>query len=92
VQEFWRPDIDLPLSEMRLFLSSEITQEDHAETIIEPVEREHLTHELRDFIDGAEIFGHDLRLSDIPVDVKTLETCFTLPPAVRVKRCQRSGC
>jgi hypothetical protein len=84
-KSFGGPDIDLPLSEMRLFLSSEITQEDHAETIIEPVERERLTHELRNFIDGTEIFGHHLRLSDIPVDVNTLETCFTLPPAVRVK-------
>jgi hypothetical protein len=84
-KSFPGPEVDLPLSEIRLFLSSEITQDDHAETIIEPVERQRLTHELRNFIDGAEIFGKHLRLSDLPVDVNTLNTCVILPPAVHVK-------
>jgi hypothetical protein len=77
--------VEVPLCELRLFLSSEITQEDHAETIIEPDERSELTDRLRAFVNGADAFGQTLQLSDVPIDADSLDTCFVLPPAVRLR-------
>lgn len=77
--------VEVPLCELRLFLSSEITQEDHAETIIEPDERSELTDRLRAFVNGADVFGQTLQLSDVPIDADSLDTCFVLPPAVRLR-------
>jgi hypothetical protein len=84
-RSFARPSFDAPLCELRLFLSSEITQEDHAETIIDPGERAELTDRLRTFVNGADVFGQSLQLSDIPVDADSLDTCFVLPPAIRLR-------
>jgi hypothetical protein len=49
--------IDVSLAEIRLVLDTQITQEEHADTIIEPVERARLQRQLRDFVDGAEMYG-----------------------------------
>jgi len=81
---FGAPSVGVPLAELRLFLNSEITQEDHAETIIGPDERQGVTHQLRGFIHGAEIFGHNLELSDAPVDLDSFETHFVAPPSICV--------
>lgn len=84
-RSFAGPAIELPLDELRLILGSEITQEEHSETIIEPRERERLTSHVRDFVHNADIFGQPLQLSEVPVDVESLETKFVLPPALRMK-------
>lgn len=82
---FPQPAEPVPFSELRLILDSQITQEDHSETIIKPAERERVMRSVRDFINGAEIFGYELRLSEAPFDLNELPRSFVLPPAVRVK-------
>ncbi len=82
---FMGPAVEVLLGELRLILTSEITQEEHSETIIEPNDREEFTRRLRGFVDGADVSGTDLRLSQTPVDLDTLESIFVLPPAVRVR-------
>jgi hypothetical protein len=84
-KNFGGPSNKIPLSELRLFLNSEITQQEHAETIIEPDERQVLTHQLRQFVHGADVSGHSLHLSNTPVDIGSLETHFVLPPPICVK-------
>jgi hypothetical protein len=75
----------LPASEIRLILDSQITQEDHAETILEPREREELMRALRYFVNGTNVQGQILELSDVPIDANSLGGVFVLPPAVCVR-------
>lgn len=75
---------DISLSELRLILDSQITQEDHSETIVDPEEREVLIRHMRKLINGAEAFGHRLSLAETPFDMSNLEQGFILPPSVRV--------
>jgi len=77
--------IEVPSNEIRLILSSEITREDHEETIIAPSERQELVTRVRNFVHCADIFGKPLRLAETPVDVNSLAHCFILPPDIRVK-------
>jgi len=74
----------IPLSELRLILDSQITQEDHAETIVDPREREVFMRHMRKLIDGADAFGHRLSLAEMPFDMTHLKQGFILPPSVRV--------
>ena len=74
----------LPLSEIRLILDSQITREDHAETILEPPERQELTHRVRSFVNGVDLYGQPLELSEVPLDANSLGGIFIPPPAVRV--------
>ena len=83
--EFKKPPVDVPLNELRLILDTEITQEEHSETIIDPVEREELTRRLRSFVDGARAYGQTLQLSEEPVDAESFGTIFIGPPDVRVR-------
>jgi len=82
---FAKPPIAVPLRELRLILDSQITQEEHSETIIEPAERERLMSKVRSFVDGAEAYGHSIELSEEPFDADRLQKTFVLPPAVRVR-------
>lgn len=75
----------VPLSELKLILDSQITQEDHIETILSPSEREPLMREMREFIDGAEIFKKSLFLSKVPFNLKNVPNLSILPPRVRVR-------
>jgi hypothetical protein len=82
---FKKPLVGVPLRELRLILDSQITQEEHSETIIEPAEREALMHQVRQFMDAVEASGHVIQLSEEPFDADRLEQTFFLPPAVRVR-------
>jgi hypothetical protein len=82
---YGRPPAEVPLSELRLIFDTQITQEDHAETILEPHERERLMRLMRDFINGAEIYGQPIFLSETPFDATNLRRTFVLPPSVRVR-------
>ncbi|HEX8286979.1 MAG TPA: hypothetical protein VF556_03230 [Pyrinomonadaceae bacterium] len=82
---FKRSAEEIPLSEMRLILDSQITGEDHAETIIAPAERESLMRGVRSFIDGADIFGQKIQLAELPFKTSWLNKEFVFPPAVRVR-------
>lgn len=73
------------LSELRLILDTQITQEDHSETIIGPEEREPLMRHLRDFVNESEVYGRQVILSESPFDADQLPRLFIPPPAVRVR-------
>jgi hypothetical protein len=77
--------IEVPLCELRLILDSQITQEDHSETIIEPEERLAWAARVRDFVDGIEIVGKAIRLSHTPLDANLFDLFFVPPPAIRVR-------
>jgi len=82
---FGREPEAVQLSELVLILDSQITQEDHAETIIEPSERVELMQKVRNFVNGAEIYGHELKLSTLPFDASSLVVSRILPPSIWVK-------
>jgi hypothetical protein len=83
--EFKKGVITVPAGELRLILDTQITGEDHSQTIIEPAEREELTRQLRSFVDGAWAYGQTIRLSEEPVDAESLGTALIAPPDVRVR-------
>ena len=60
--EFKKAPITVPIDELRLILDTQITQEEHSETIIDPVDREELTRRVRSFIDRAKVYGQTLQL------------------------------
>lgn len=76
---------DLPAEEVRLVLDTQITREEHSDTILEPGERARLVRQMRDFIDGADIHGKPLLLSKDPVDAAELGGTVILPPKIRVR-------
>jgi hypothetical protein len=82
---FPQPPEQISLSELRLILDTQITQDDHSETIIEPEDREHLMRHLREFVNESEVYGRQILLSESPFDADQLPKLFILPPAVRVR-------
>ena len=82
---FKQPCMDVPLSELRLILGSQITQDEHEETIIEPSERAQWMRKMRDFVHGADVYGQNLQLSENCIDDERFDTLAILPPAVRVR-------
>ena len=60
--------VDVPLGQLRLILDTQITKTDHAETIIEPNERQQLAQHLRDFMDGCDAYGRKILLAEMPID------------------------
>lgn len=82
---FARPSIDVPLADLRLVLDAYITGENHADTILDPDEREGLVRRMRDFLNGAEIFGQPLLLAESPFDADSLPNIVIAPPALRVR-------
>ncbi|MEI9975293.1 MAG: hypothetical protein WDO73_26460 [Ignavibacteriota bacterium] len=77
--------IDVPLAELRLVLDTQITQEDHGETIIDPAERFLWAQKLRDFINGTELAGRSIQLAEAPLDAEEFGLTLVPPPAVRVR-------
>lgn len=79
------PAIDVPLQQLRLILGSQITQRDHSETILDPEDRHHLDGLLRDFVNGADVNGVKLQLTELPVDAASLPGEIVTFPALRVR-------
>jgi hypothetical protein len=77
--------IEVPALELRLILGSQITQEDHVETILEPAERSEWMKKIRDFAEGCQIQGRPLKLGKELAAVDDLAHTVILPPAVRVR-------
>jgi hypothetical protein len=77
--------VDVPLSELRLVLDTQITQEDHGETIIDPGERFSWAQRIRGFIDGIEVASTPIQLSETPLDAEEFDFVLMPPPAVRVR-------
>jgi len=76
---------EVPLAEARLVLDTQITQADHAETILEPEDRVRLSGHVRDFLDGADASGLAIRLDRAPISVDAFPARLIPPPAVRVR-------
>ena len=71
-----QPAVDVPLVQLRLILDTQITKTDHAETIMEPRERQQLAQHLRDFMDGCDVYGQKVLLAETPVDASLFPTGF----------------
>lgn len=84
-RSFNSPPVDVPLSKLRLILDTHITGVDHSETILEPLDRVQLAKHLRDFIDGCEAFGYQVRLSEAPVDARLFPGELVAPPPLWVR-------
>jgi hypothetical protein len=80
-----RQAIEVPLSQLRLILDSQITQTDHSETIIEPDERQQLARQLRDFIDGCDAYGQQILLGATSVDSSLFPVISVTPPSLRLR-------
>ncbi|MEM5786238.1 MAG: hypothetical protein AAGU11_02895 [Syntrophobacteraceae bacterium] len=83
-REFKRMPFDVPLAQLRLVLDTQITQEDHTQTIIEPKERVSLMRLLRNFTNGADLYGRQIYLDEAPVSTTHFPSFVVAPPAVRV--------
>ena len=79
------PAVEVPLNEVRLVLDSQITQEQHGDTIIAPEERSTLIRQIRSCINGIDAFGNKLLLSETPMDTTEFPTISIVPPSVHVK-------
>lgn len=84
-RSFNGPAIEVPLNQLRLILDSQITQADHSETILDPVDRHHLAGLLRDFVNGVEVTGIQIQLSESPLDASAVGGEMVAFPALRVR-------
>lgn len=84
-RSFSGPAIDVPLHQLRLILDSQITQADHSETILDPADRHHFAGLLRDFVDGVEVTGIQIQLSELPLDASAIGGDMVTFPALRVR-------
>jgi len=84
-QDFVKGAIAVPRQHCYLILDSQITHDDHDETILEPGERAEWAKRLRDVTDGCEIIGKRMVLSSIPLGGGDFESLHILPPALHVR-------
>jgi hypothetical protein len=82
---FPKPPVRVPASELRLILDSQITAEEHGETIIEPTERMDWIFKIRNFIDGMDAFGCKLSISARPFAPSSDTVMEILPPMIAVR-------
>jgi hypothetical protein len=82
---FKQPTIDVPLNKLRLILETQIMQESHRETILEPDVREGFYKTLRDFLDGMNAYGKVIRLAANPVLAEDFEMLLITPPALLIR-------
>ncbi len=75
----------VPAWELRLILGSQITQEEHGETIIDPIDRLEWMRKIRDFVADCQVQGRTLGLAKEPFAPDDLDSMIVLPPAVRVR-------
>jgi hypothetical protein len=86
---FSKPVVEVPMSQLRLVLDTQITKTDHSETILEPEERHRFAHYLRDFLDDLEVYGKQVRLEAVPVDSKAFPEITIQFPSLRVRDKER---
>lgn len=82
---FMKPPEWIKLSELRLVLNTDITTEQHSETIISPDERLRLEARMRQAIDGLTVVGRTLHLKSEPIKASDFVLTHVRPPSVRVK-------
>lgn len=82
---FRKPPLEIPMSEIRLILDTQITQENHDETIINPCDRAKWHVILRTFLDRMDAYESTIRLAENPISVTEFDTIVILPPALQVR-------
>ena len=86
-KQYKKSPISVPLNEIRFIPDSGIAQERHQETIIAPEERTKWYDMLRDFLNGLEVYGQTLNLTEAPINTQQFETIQFIPPQLRVNPC-----
>lgn len=84
-KRFNRPSTPFPPSSLRLILDSQITQDDHSETIIEPDQRFEWYSNLRDFFNGMNCYGVSIELDQGSISTGDFEHLLVLPPDLKIK-------
>ncbi len=84
-QDFVDGAVAVSKAHCHLILDSQITQEDHDVTILEPAERADWAKKLRDLSNGCEVFGKKLQLADAPLNDADFENIHFLPPPVHIR-------
>ena len=83
-KQYKKPNISVPLNEIRLIPETKMAQERHQETIIAPNDRTNWYGMLRDYLNGLETYGITLNLAETPIDAQQFETIQFTPPKLRV--------
>ena len=83
-KSFKKPPVDHPADRLQLILSSQDTQGDHRETILDPSDRLEEYADVRNAFDGMDAFGVDVRLSRSLFDLNDFPTQEVKPPSVQV--------
>lgn len=76
---------EVPLADLRLILDTQITQEEHRETILEPGERADLWNVVRELLSETEVFGTTVTIASRPVNAGNFEHGVVGPPAIRIR-------
>jgi len=83
--EFRKPPEEVRLDRARLVLDTQVTKEEHRETIIEPEERCSYAETLRAFLDGMDVYGKVILLRSTPLPASQFSLKSILPPAIKVR-------
>ena len=83
--QFKKPPSEKNMGRIRLILDSQITQEDHDETIINPDDRDRWHEALRDFLDKMEVYGNPINLSNKPGKIDEFDSLEIVPPALQIR-------
>jgi hypothetical protein len=84
-KRFNKPSLPVPPSSIRLIVDSQITQDDHSETIIDPDQRLEWYLNLRDFFSGMNCYGVSIELNQNPISTGEFEHLIVLPPDLKIK-------
>jgi hypothetical protein len=84
-KQFNKPLLEVPLDKIRMILDTQITQEDHSETIISPDERAEWYGVLRDFFNEMDAYGKAIGLATNPTPVDAFDTLLIMPPVLCVR-------
>lgn len=84
-ERFQKGQIDVPMSELHLIVDTQMTGEDHRETILEPGDRYDWAEQVRNFVHDSNVFGFSLELAAAPLETERFPTLAVAPPAIYVR-------
>jgi hypothetical protein len=82
--DFKKPPNEVSLTKLRLVLNTDITSEQHRETIISPHERWRLQSSVRDYLENLTVVGKAARLAPDPISIDSFACVDIRPPIIRV--------
>jgi hypothetical protein len=82
--EFKKPPAEVSLAKLRLVVNTDITSEQHRETIISPSERWRLQNDVRNYLQNLTVVGKTARLAAAPLSTDSFACIDIRPPVVRV--------